>query len=688
MRRRLRRWLATVGIVLATGLLVSTAYRLGLFGTAQLASTGFLFKARAQEPPVATVIVGIDSRSMRELEQYGRFSAWPRSLYARVVDNLKAANARVIAFDVLFEIPTAEDEQLVESIARAGNVITPAVAEGHLSGGIVRGRPQAFELFSRSAPAIRQAAAGEGHVNVSTDADGTVRGIPLVTHARGEDLPAMALTAVAKYLRRPRVLDGPPRDGAVLAASRRIPADGILRMRVNYLGGPSQVGPSDTFPILPFADVLHNRFSTTVVADKIVLIGMTTHGFGDEHSTPSTARLRMFGVEVLANAIETILGERYLSPAGHGTTLALIWLAVSMPSMLLWRLRPVFAALAAAGLLVVYLAVVSVAFDRGLILNVVYPPSALVLSFLLLSIYHVVFEQGQQRLTRRMMARYLSPTVSEHVLKDPDRLHLGGELRTMTVLFADIRGFTTLSHAMPAEEVVALLNEHLGAMTSIAFKHDGVLDKYIGDAVMAFWGAPLDQPDHARRALLAALDMIDRLMQLRQNWEERGLPQLDIGIGVNTGPMVVGNTGSEERTSYTVLGDAVNVASRLEALSKQYHVRLIVGDATRAAAGAEFVYRFLDVVAVQGRPEPLAVFEVLGTQAHVTEQQRRLVDVYNQAIRLYRSRAWAAAEEAFSRALELSPGDGPCQVYLERIAELAASPPPADWEGVYVARTK
>jgi adenylate cyclase len=674
--------------VLVVGLLLSAAYALNVFSTAQVESTDFLFQARPNRPPTATVIVGIDSGSMRELERYGRFSTWPRSLYARVVDNLRAANARVIAFDLLFEIPTEQDDELARSIAAAGNVITPAIAEEPVPGGIAPGRPQQFERFARPVEALRLAASAEGHVNVSTDADGVVRGIPLITDADDEELSALALTTVAKYLRRPRVLDAAPRDGAVAGAARQIPVDGLLRMRVNYLGGPSEAGRPGAFTIVPFADVLENRFDPSLVADKIVVIGMAARGFGDEHSTPSTSRVRMYGVEVHANAVETILRQTYLSAAGPGATVALVWLAAAIPALLLWRLRPVYAALGVVALLLLYMVASSLAFDQGVILNMVYPPFGLILSFVALALYRVVFEQGEQRLIRRTMARYLSPSVTEHVLKDPDLLRLGGELRVMSVLFSDIRGFTTLSHAMDAEALVRLLNEYLGEMTAIVFKHDGVLDKYIGDAVMAFWGAPVDQPDHARRAVATALEMIDRLVELREGWEERGVPQLDIGIGINTGEMVVGNTGAQDHLSYTVLGDTVNVASRLEGLSKLYHVRLIVGDGTREAAGPGFVYRFLDLVAVKGRPEPLPIYQVLGAQERVTDIQRRLLEVYDLGIKLYRSRQWAEAERVFGNAAEIVPDDGPTQVYLGRIAELAESPPPANWDGVFVARTK
>jgi adenylate cyclase len=229
------------------------------------------------------------------------------------------------------------------------------------------------------------------------------------------------------------------------------------------------------------------------------------------------------------------------------------------------------------------------------------------------------------------------------------------------------------------------------AMTEVVFRHDGVVDKFIGDAIMAFWGAPADQPDHARRACRAALEMVDRLAALQAEWRRRGWPPVDAGVGVNTGPMVVGNMGSRTRLAYTVLGDAVNVASRLEGLSKEYGVRIVVGEATREAAGPGFVTRFLDRVAVKGRDEPLTVHEVVapaeGPGAPDTTRRARLA-AYQQGVDLYRARRWEEAIALLGRLHDQDPGDGPTALYLARARTLSAAPPPPDWDGVFVARTK
>jgi len=340
------------------------------------------------------------------------------------------------------------------------------------------------------------------------------------------------------------------------------------------------------------------------------------------------------------------------------------------------------------GVLVVYILTAATLFDEGIVLNMFYPPGAMLLAFAGALTYRVVFEEAEQRRIRRAMARYLSPAVSQCVLKDPDRLSLSGETRTMTVLFCDLRGFTTLSQGLGPQALVSLLNEFMTAMTEVVFRYEGVLDKYIGDAIMAFWNAPMEQPDHARRACETALDMIRTLHRLQIDWERRGVSQLELGIGINTGPMVVGNMGSRERLAYTVLGDAVNVASRLEGLNKEYGTRVVIGEATRAAAGTAFTYRVLDAVVVKGRNEPLTVYEVLSRVGQLDATRAGLLETYQRGIELYRGRQWKEAAGVFREVLARTPGDGPSALHLRRCKEFLDTPPPADWEGVYVATTK
>jgi adenylate cyclase len=478
-------------------------------------------------------------------------------------------------------------------------------------------------------------------------------------------------------------LDGPLRDGSLPFAGREIPVDDLYQFLINYAGGPARAGLS-AFPVLSLVDVLDGTADLSVVRDRLVFVGPWSARFADDRESPTGT---LYGVEIHANAAETLLRASFLAPAGPPLTLAFTLLMALLVALFVWRLPPLWAAVASAVLLAAYFVLASELFQRGTVLNLLYPPASLALTFVALTAYQRLFEQARERELQRALSRYLSPAVAREIARDPDRVDLGGELRTMTVLFSDIRGFTTVSEQTPPRELVALLNEYMTAMVEILFKHEGVLDKYMGDGIMAFWSAPVQQPDHARRACRTALDMAAAVARLRESWRVRGLPHLDVGIGLNTGPMVFGNMGCKARTDFTVLGDNVNLAARLEGLTKEYGVRLVVGDATRSATAQEFEYRFLDLVAVKGKSEPTAVYELLAPAGGLTPAREALVAAYHRGIEAYRAQEWSSAARAFAHALALDPVDGPSRLYLDRAEHYVASPPIA-WDGVYVATHK
>jgi adenylate cyclase len=684
----MKRLLVSTALALAVGALLTAAYHRQFFAAAQVQSTDFLFASRSGEQSQTTVIVGIDQRSYRELlPEYGPLVNWPRSLYATVLDTLREAGARVVVFDIFFDAPKPEDPGLITAMRRAGNVIVPLEAQGPKTLHPRPGVAQEFEIFVSPTASVLSAAVAKGTVNVTTDRDTVVRSIPLLLEANGDVHPALALTTVAQFIRRPTVLDADATDDTVYGAGRAIPLINHGRMLINFLGPPSSPERDGTFTILPFVDVLKGSFKPDIVRDKIVLLGLTIRGV-DEFATPTTAETRMWGVELQANIVETILAERYLVPISASTTTILVCAAALIGTWLAALLRPIRAAMGLLGLLILYLLASGVLFDQGTLLNLIYPPGALALGFAVSQVYRLLFEQAQQQMMRDVMARYLSPSVSQWILKRPERLTLGGETRTMTAFFCDLRGFTTLSQAMDPQALVSLLNDYMSAMTEIVFRHDGVLDKYIGDEIMAFWNAPMDQLDHANRACATALDMVQRLHELREQWKVRGSPQLDLGIGINTGPMVVGNMGSRDRLAYTVLGDAVNIASRLQGVNKDYGTRVLVSEATKRAAGDSFVYRFLDHVQVKGRTEPLAVYEVVAYKCKVDPSTDGMLEKYARGIELYQARQWAEAGDLFRELLASHPGDGPSELYLRRTREFAVTPPPPDWSGVTVMKTK
>ena len=679
---------------------LAAAAHLGVLTTVEIAASDWLFKTRAARAPRATVIVGIDQRSYQTLlPEYGPLSQWPRTLYARVLDQLREARAtgtaevlrdmapRVVAFEIFFDGSRPGDDDLARAVRRIGSTVTPVLAQGPLDFDPVPGVAQRFDIFVRPVPIVRAAAAAEGLVNVTGGRDGVIRSVPLMLRAGGEVLPSMALTVSALYARRPRVLDGASAPGTVLAAGRLIPVGEADTMLINYLGPPSQPGQEGMVPVIPFVDVLNGNFDRALVRDRIVIIGPTIRGV-DEHPTPTSADTRMWGVEVMANAIETVLDQRYLVRAGSAPTIAAIAALALVAALLVASSSPWIAAAGTLVALTGYLTLAVVVFEQGVVLNLVHPPLALLGAFAVTLGYRVVFVEAERRLARQAVGRYLSPSVGRWVLADPRRLALGGELREMTVLFSDIRDFTTHAHELAPHVLVALLNRYRSALTEVVFAWDGVLAQYAGDAVEAFWNAPMDQPDHAQRACHAALDMVAALGELQIHFAQRGWRGLDIGIGINTGRMVVGNMGSPARLDYSAVGDSVNVAARLEGLTKEYGVHVIVGEETRAAAGEVFVYRFLDVVVVKGRPEPVLAYEIVGRAGVVTLARMETLRRFEEAVDLYRARRWAEASKLFAELVAQDPHDGPTVLYARRSQEALEDPPPPDWGGVHVARAK
>ncbi len=687
-RNERKRLLASGVPALGVALVLACASLLGLLAATRARVSDLLFAVRPAQAARSTVIVGIDQKSYQALlPRHGPLSAWPRTLYAQALDALGPAGPRVVAFAIFFDASRPDDARLAEAMRRAGNVVVPVVAQGPRAFDPRPGVAQEFEAFARPAATVRSGALDEGLANITTNRDSVVRSLPLLLRAGGEELPSLALTIVAHFTRRPSVLDGKPEPSVVHAAGRSIPVAEHDTMLIDFLGPPSEPDRGGPFRIISFVDVLEGRFDPALVRDHIVLLGPTIRGV-DEHATPTTGDTRMWGVEILGNAVETVLHQRFLVPVSPPVTVLLIVLLALLAALVVAAWRPLPAGLAVAAGLALYGTTAALLFERGLVLDLIFPPAALLVSFVAALSSRLVVEQAEQRMVREAMGRYLSPVVSQWVLADPDRLKLGGETREMTVLFSDLRSFTTLAHALHPETLVALLNTYRARMTDVVFRHDGVLAQYAGDAIEAFWNAPMDQADHARRACETALDMVAALEALRPEFERRGWTQLDMGVGINTGSMVVGNMGSKDRLIYTAVGDPVNVASRLEGLSKEYGVRLVVGEATVAAAPRDLVYRFLDLVAVKGRAEPLRCYEVLARAGAFPAAAEHALARYHHALELYRARGWAEALRLLDELGREAPDDGPVALYRRRARALLAQPPPDDWDGVFVSESK
>jgi adenylate cyclase len=452
--------------------------------------------------------------------------------------------------------------------------------------------------------------------------------------------------------------------------------DDVGRMLVNYHG------PARTYPYVSFADVAQRKFAPGTFKDKIVLVGASATGIGDMRATPFGG-LDFPGVEIHANLIDNILNQQFLVRRGPQilTDLGFIllfglpvgmWLAVVQPK---WM--PVAFALA-----IPFAAVNYVAFERGSWLNFIVPALfTLVPNVSLVALYRVLVEEREKRKFRGALSQYVPPEVARRVVQDPRLVE--PRKTELTILFSDIRGFTSISEKLDAQELADLLNDYLTEMTRVLFRHRGTLDKYIGDAIMAFWGAPYIEPGHAPRCCSAAVGMIARLRELQAKWKEEGKPVLEIGIGINSGVVSVGNMGSQSRLAYTALGDAVNLSARLEGLNKEYGTRILASEFTRKEVSDEnIVFRELDLIRVKGKLQPVTLYEILA-QDVVDNGGRELVSIFEAGREAYKRREWAHAKSAFDQVLERWPDDGPAKIFVERCSEYMAAPPPADWDGVY-----
>jgi adenylate cyclase len=554
-----------------------------------------LFLPTSPSPNI--VIVAIDDQS---LARYGKWSEWPRSLHAQAIDNLSQARSMVIGFDVLFATESAHDSALAEAMARAGNVVIPAVGVQPLPSSF--GHEIVYSDFLTPIAPLAEAAASIGHANVAPDGDGVIRRIPLVaSDAAGDTYPAMVVAMLHTFFAAPLPDQYTTEDGRLHLLDRDIPVDGKGQMRINFTGKPG------TYTRLSYADVIEGDFDPETVRHKLVLVGMTATGEPDSWVTPVSAE-KMYGVEIYANAMDTILGQRFLVESSRLTTVLLVLLMVGVTGLVLPLVRMRWGVLFVVFLFVGYLVGVFVAFDHGYILNILYPILALPIMYATIVLCSLFAEQSDKRMIRELFGRYVSPQVAGEILNmaDTDQLRLGGTRREVTVFFADMRGFTALSEQLEPEQMVATLNSYLSLVIERILANEGMVNKFAGDSIMAVWNAPRDQAEHALLAVKAALEAQDAIDRLQR---EPSAAQPEFGIGINTGAAVAGNVGSEGRTEYTVIGDTVNVASRICAGTPGGQVR--IGQQTYGLVKDAVEVEELAPQHFKGKAEALAVYRVL-----------------------------------------------------------------------------
>ena len=536
--------------------------------------------------------------------------------------------------------------------------------------------------FSGNLPQLQESARGGGFFdNPALDADGVYRRVPLIQDFEGELYESLSL-AVARVIAEDPPLDlHIETDGgvhfleALQLGDMRIPLGQGGTVLVPYRG------PQNSFPYVSIIDILEGRVPPEALAGRVVLVGTTSPGLMDLRTTPVGTSYP--GVEVHANLLAGLLdGTVPEQPEWfRGIELLLILLTGLATLVLATRLSPLFSLLATGGLLGLLVGGNLHAWRQGMVLPLAAPVLLVVALYATHAVIRLFTETRDRRVLARAFGQYVPPELVSEIRRHPESVSLEGESRELTVLFSDVRGFTSISEGLDPEALTRLMNELLTPMTRVIHQHRGTIDKYMGDAIMAFWGAPLEDPEHARHALEAALDMMEAVEEINRSFRQKGWSEINIGAGLNTGTMSVGNMGSQFRMAYTVLGDAVNLGSRLEGLTKNYGVNIIVSDSTREQVPG-FAFRALDLVRVKGKEEPVEIFEPLGPESELDGETRDRLERYHQALEHYRNQRWDEADALLLGLRSEEPERKVYSLYLERIGEFRHSPPPADWDGV------
>ncbi len=704
------------------------------------------FKFRYRGPIPAgkeTVIIAIDDVSIKEL---GRWP-WSREVLSRLVTRLKEAEPRVVGLDIIFaerEITAGVEalQQLHRSLAQA-NLATPKIAavveqeerradvDRRLAQAIAAGSPTilGFYFTGVGGKAIRakaeqflgakaiqastynlvrildqkprrlplvgaqaaevnlaemtEAAAGGGYFNMVPDLDGIVRWLPLGV-VYGPDIYApLTLITLQHYLGRPPLAITLSQMGVegIRLGPKEIPVDHFGRFLINYLGPPG------AFTTYSAADVLAGRLPPGALKDKIALVGATAVGIYDLRVTPFSGVAP--GIEIQATILDNILKGRFMQvpAAGHLPVLVIVVALGVILGLALTRVSAAWGFVVMIYLSLGYIAVNYFIFKQGWQLELFYPLAEIGGVYTSVTVLRFLAEEKERLRLKKAFQSYVAPTVVEEIIRHPERLRLGGERRELTILFCDVRGFTSLSETLEPEALVEVLHNFLNPMSEIIVRHEGTIDKYIGDAIMALFGAPLPLPDHAARACRTALDMTATLKRLDREWEAHGRPRLRIGVGLNSGVAAVGNMGSDRLFDYTAIGDNVNLASRLEGLNKYYETSILISAHTAQALQGAFILQEIDLVQVKGKKQPLAIYELLGEGAP-DPPLAEFLQAYHEGIALFRQRAWQESAKAFAAAAHLHPKNCHVLRYVKLLEDFEKTPPGPDWQGVTVMEKK
>ena len=735
-------FLALTGLGLA-------AYAIGVpfLDLVELKTIDQRFQMRGRiEPDGKIVLAAVDEKS---IDREGKW-LWPRSKFVALIEKLSDAGARVVAFDIGFlepehtrlaeiianiqkrsaqmglqrgqldavlqaiRVEADHDHRLAQAIGRSHSTIvlgyffhlnpdtSPRLQDTelaqhrqnirhskysleHYASAAARDVPlfQAVYPQSNIAP-LSEAVDHSGYFNMLADKDGVVRWLPGVLKFQDTLYAPLSLAAVSAYLRQPLAVDIDDYGvRQIRIGSMTVPTDEEGRILVNYRGEPN------TFPHVSITDVLRDNLTPGQLQGKIVIVGATAAGIYDLRVTPFGEVFP--GVEIHANLIDSVLSQDFLHQpkwVALFDLLAILAAGLCM-GLVLPRVSVISGLAAMLALFGGYILFCQYLFTRhGLVLNLVYPLAVLLLVYVSVTVQRYFAETKQKRFIKNAFSTYLAPSVVKQLIESPESLELGGEEREITAFFSDVQDFTSISENLSPSELVELLNEFLTEMTDIILQNEGTVDKFEGDAIIAFFGAPNLLEDHAIRACRASLQMQKRLDQLRGRWKAKGKPPLKMRIGINSGAAVVGNMGSASRMDYTMMGDTVNTAARLEGVNKIYGTYTLVGESTIHDTAGHFTCRQIDTVRVVGRQQPLAIYELLGFADECSDRQRQVLAAYEQGLQAYCRCDWDGAIARFRRVREIDPADGPSGTLLQRCQAYKQNPPEGNWDGSHDIRVK
>jgi len=666
-------------------------------------------KAVNSSAPEEIVLIVVDQSSLEAAQREGINWPWPRQMYAPILQFCASSGARAVAFDILFTEPSSygveDDRLLAEALKENGHAFLPVFLsrERYPHPSWEKGLLDRFSLplqdqtgqtpssYPSSLLPIQILAEGAhrfGNVAIFPDSDGIYRRVPLIFPYEERWVPSLAMAVFGDPLGiEPAVLH---KDSLRLKGTS-LPLDTRKNFLLYYYSQERDFRRFSAFNVIQSSLALQERrkpvYPPDVFHNKIVFVGFTAPGLFDLKPSPISSVTPGMAIHatLMANLLRrdfrvraspiTALASAFIFAAAMGITVMLI------PS--LWQLA--LLALAYTGgaiLLVIFF------FWQNIWVDTILLAASLWLSFAMSTTFSYATEGRQRRQIKQMFSHYMSDLLVQDLLKHPEKLRLGGEKRILSVFFSDLAGFTTLSEKLTPEEVVSLLNRYLTAMTDIILRCGGIIDKYEGDAIMAFWGAPVLQEDHATRACLAALDNQIRLHQLREEFSQMGLPPVFARIGINTGEMIIGNMGSSQRFDFTVIGDSVNLASRLEGAGKEYGTFITISEETYRQAQGRVEVRELDLLQVKGKETAVRIYELMGRKGELDGKGEQLRQIFSQGLLLYRKQRWAEAISTLQGALDLVSDDGPSRTFIRRCQYFQNNPPGPGWDGVFRLTSK